>query len=388
MTTTNTPAGPLVTEETPVSPTVVAVLGGVVGLGALAFLIGVLGGGGRRTWAIFLVNVMFWSGLAATGPALAGMIEVTEGRWGARLRRIATTTAAFMPVSFFLFLVLLAAVPVLYPWVGQPIASKAIWLNVPFFVLRTAIGVAVLYWVSIRFARAVHASPAGAAEEPGRGERQRLAVILLLLYGVVISLLGYDLVMTLDPHWFSGLFGGYVLVTSLYSGFAFLVVLVAIKSMGRPTWVMPPKEVQDLAKLVFAMSVMWMYFFWSQYLVIWYGNVPIETRYVIARFFADPYRTLSWAAFFLGWLIPFGYLLGRLTGRPPESHRTLVGICCLSLLAIFLERIVLVFGSVGPSIGFGVAVVGVFVTAGFGALFALSYLVFVPRFGLVTRIEA
>jgi hypothetical protein len=65
-----------------------------------------------------------------------------------------------------------------------------------------------------------------------------------------------------------------------------------------------------------------------------------------------------------------------------------VGICCLSLLAIFLERIVLVFGSVAPSIGLGVVVVGVFVTAGFGALFALSYLVFVPRFGLVTRIEA
>jgi hypothetical protein len=388
MTTPSTPAAPRVTEEMDTSPTVVAVLGAVVGLGALAFLIGILGGAGQRTWAIFLVNVMFWSGLAATGPALAGMIEVTEGRWGARLRRIATTTAAFMPVSFFLFLVLLAAVPVLYPWVGQPIPSKAIWLNVPFFVLRTAIGVAVLYWVSIRFARAVHASPAGAAEEPGRSERQRLAVILLLLYGVVISLLGYDLIMTLDPHWFSGLFGGYVLVTSLYSGFAFLVILVAIKSMGRPTWIMPPKEIQDLAKLVFSLAVMWMYFFWSQYLVIWYGNVPVETRYVIARFFADPYRTLAWAAFFLGWLIPFGYLLARLTGRPPESHRVLVGICCLSLLAIFLERIVLVFGSVGPSIGFGVAVVGVFVTAGFGALFALSYLVFVPRFGLVTRVEA
>jgi Ni/Fe-hydrogenase subunit HybB-like protein len=384
---TNPPTAPLAgTPEA--SRTTVGVLAGLVGLGALAFLLGIAGGAGRRTWAIFLVNLIFWSGLAATGPAVAGMIEVTEGRWGARLRRIATSTAAFMPVSFVLFLVLMAGLPVLYPWVTSPIPKKAAWLNPTFFVLRTVVEVAVLYWVSIRFARAVHASPAGPAEEPGRGERARLAVVLLILYGIVLSLLGYDLIMSLDPTWFSGLFGGYILVTALYSGFAFLTVLVGIRSMGRPTWVMPPKEVQDLAKLVFATSIFWMYFFWSQYLVIWYGNVPIETRFVIARFFEDPYRLLAWAAFFLGWLIPFAYLLGRLTGRPPESHRVLIGICCLSLLAIFIERIVLVFpsASVGHA-GFGSVVVGLLVTAGFGALFALSFLIFVPRLGLVSPVE-
>ncbi len=381
-------APPLVTDPPRSSPRLQAALAAVAGLGAVVFLLGILGGASQRTWAIFLVNVLFWTGLAASGPAVAGMIEVSEGRWGVRLRRIATTTVAFMPAAFVLLLVLLAAARVLYPWVDHPLPKKAFWLNLPFFVLRTALGVLALYWVSYRYARAVHASPAGAAEEPGRAERARLAVVMLLLYGIVLSLVGYDLVMTLDPIWFSGLLGGYFLVTSLYSGFAFLTVLVGLRSMGRPTWLMPPKEVQDLAKLVFALSIVWMYFFWSQYLVIWYGNVPIETRYLVARFFHDPYRVLVWTAFLIGWLIPFGYLLARLTGRPPESHRVLVGICCLSLLAIFLERIVLVFGSLTPSIGFGTAIVAVFVTAGFAALFALSYLLLVPRFGLATRVEA
>src|SRR5512132_2764060 len=156
---TTAPVAPLGSEPPRPSPTLVGVLGALVGVGALALVIGVLGGASRRAWAVFLVNLLFWSGLSATGPALAGMIEVTEGRWGARLRRIATQTAAFMPASFFLFLVLFAAMPALYPWVAQPIPSKAIWLNVPFFVLRVALGVAGLYWVSIRFARAVHASP-------------------------------------------------------------------------------------------------------------------------------------------------------------------------------------------------------------------------------------
>lgn len=366
----------------------VVVLAALVGLGALAFVLGILVGRAPRTWAAFLVNLLFWSGLSAAGPAIASIFELTEARWARRVRRIATTTVAFMPVSFVLLLVFLAALRVLYPWVAEPIPKKAVWLNVPFFVLRLAIGVAALYGVSIVFARAVHGSPAGASEEPGRAHRARLAVVLLFLYVIVISLIGFDLVMTLDAHWFSGLLGGYFLVGTLYSGFAFLVVLVGLWSTGRPGWVMPPTEVQDLAKLVFATSILWMYFFWSQYLVIWYGNVPIETRFVLERFFQDPWRIVAVTAFLIGWLVPFSYLLVRLTGRPPESHRVLVGVACLSLTAIFLERTVLVFPSVVHHTTSPYAVIDVLVTLGFGALFVLSYRILVPRLGLTSRLDA
>jgi hypothetical protein len=359
----------------------------LVGLGALAFVVGLVMGAAPRTWATFLVNLLFWSGLAAAGPAIAGIFELTEARWAVRLRRIATTTVAFMPVSAVLFVVLFSAMGVLYPWVTEPVPKKAAWLNAPFMVARILIGLAALYWVSICFARAVHASPAGAAEEPGHAARARLAVIMLFLFVIVVSLFGFDLVMSLDPQWFSGLLGGYFLVGTIYSGFAFLVVLVGVLSVGRPTWVMPPTEVQDLAKLVFATSIVWMYFFWSQYLVIWYGNVPVETRYVLARFFQDPWRALAITACVIGWVVPFAYLLARLTGRPPESHRVLVGVACLSLTAIFLERTVLVYPSVlrGATVAYGL--IDLLVTLGFGALFVLSYRLLVPRLGLVSRLD-
>jgi hypothetical protein len=367
------------------------VLAGLVALGAVSFLVA-LAGGGPHAWAVFLANLLFWSGLSAAGPAIAGIFELTEARWAVRLRRIATTTVAFMPASFVLFLLLMVGLRALYPWVSEPIPKKAIWLNVPFFTLRTVIGVAALYWVSVRFAKAVHGSPAGAAEEPGRARRARLAVWLLFLFVIVGSLLGYDLVMSLDPHWFSGLLGGYVVVGMLYSGFAFLVLLTGLYSFGRPGWVIPPKEMQDLAKLVFTTSILWMYFFWSQYLVIWYGNVPIETRYVLARFFADPWRSLAITAFFIGWVIPFSYFLGRLTGRPPEGHRVLVAISCLSLAGIFIERIVLVLPSTVQEgvrhYGAGDVLLALLMTLGFGALFILSYRIFLPRFGLALRAEA
>jgi hypothetical protein len=368
------------------------VLGGLVALGAVSFVVALAGGAGTHAWAVFLANLIFWSGLSAACPAIAGIFELTEARWAVRLRRIATTTVVFMPASFVLFLLLMLGLRALYPWVSEPIPKKAVWLNVPFFTLRTVIGVAALYWVSVRFAKAVHGSPAGASEEPGRSRRARLAVWLLFLFVIVGSLLGYDLVMSLDPHWFSGLLGGYVVVGMLYSGFAFLVLLTGLYSFGRPGWVMPPKEMQDLAKLVFATSILWMYFFWSQYLVIWYGNVPVETRYVLARFFVDPWRCLAIIAFFIGWVIPFSYFLGRLTGRPPEGHRILVAICCLSLIAIFIERFVLVLpstlhGGVRPY-GAGDVLLTLLMTLGFGALFVLSYRIFLPRFGLAPRAEA
>ena len=366
------------------------VLGGLVAVGAISFLVALAGGSGTHAWAVFLVNLLFWSGLSAAGPAIAGIFELTEARWAVTLRRISTTTVAFMPVSFVLFLLLMLGLGTLYPWVTEPIPKKQVWLNVPFFALRTVVGVAALYWVSVRFARAVHGSPAGAAEEPGRGQRARLAVWLLFLFVIVGSLLGYDLVMSLDPTWFSGLLGGYVVVGMLYSGFAFLVLLTGLYSAGRPGWVLPPKEMQDLAKLVFATSILWIYFFWSQYLVIWYGNVPVETRYVLARFFEDPWRSLAICAFFIGWLIPFSYFLGRLTGRPPDGHRLLVVVSCLSLLAIFIERIVLVLPSTvrvggGGPYGASDVLLTLLMTVGFGALFILSYRVFVPRFGLALR---
>ena len=123
--------------------------------------------------------------------------------------------------------------------------------------------------------------------------------------------------------------------------------------------------------------------------MIWYGNIPTETRYVIARFFQDPWRTLAITAFVIGWLIPFSYLLGRLTGRPPESHRLLVGIAGLSGLAIFVERIVLVFPAAlhepAAPYGAGDALLTVLVTVGFGALFVLTFRVGPPRLGLAAR---
>src|SRR5262249_55452301 len=126
-------------------------------LGVVSFAVGLMQAQPVRTWGIYLVNLLFWSSLAITGPALAGMIQITEGRWSPTIKRIALTTAGFLPVSFVLFLVLFAGLAQLYPWVTHPVPKKEAWLNVPFLVARIGVGVLVLYGFAFALAKAVFA---------------------------------------------------------------------------------------------------------------------------------------------------------------------------------------------------------------------------------------
>ena len=349
-------------------------------LGIVAFLYGINQGTPARVWGIYLVNLLFWSSLAITGPAVAGMIQVTEGRWSPSIKRVALTTAGFLPISFVLFVVLFWGRATLYPWVTEPIPIKAVWLNVPFMALRIGLGSLMLYWVAMRLVKSVLVEDQPGHDTPAAIDRRfRLASVLLVLYVVVLSLWGFDLLMSLDPYWYSGLFGGYYVVTSMYPGFG-LVTYLTIRSNERGATHVSPSAIQDVAKLTFALAVFWMYFFFSQYLVIWYGNVPAETRYVARRFFGQPWGYIAWAIFIIGWLIPFSYLLKRLTGRPPTRHQVFKVILFFGWIAIFFERMLLVFPALLRDNTVPIGPVEVLVTLGFFALFVLSRNWFLARY--------
>jgi len=346
-------------------------------LGAIGFVWG-LTVNPIEAWSLYLANLMFWSAIAATGPAISAMMQLTEARWSPTVRRLALTTAGFLPIAFVLLVVLFFGRAYLYAWVTNPIPVKAAWLNVPFFWGRTLVLSGALFLITYVFVGRLLRDTAPAEEERERGRRNRLATLLLFFWIITLSLWGFDLLMSLDPKWYSGLFGGYYVVTSLYVGFATLSILsVMTNSRGIP---IPPAAIQDVAKLQFAMSVMWMYFFWSQYLVIWYGNVPIETRFLVRRFFVQPWQTLAWVIFFVGWLIPFAYLLKRLTGRPPQRHTPLMVAAVFGLIGIFLERILVIFPTVSAANRLPLGLRDLLITAGFLGLFVLSRRWFMGRF--------
>src|SRR5262249_45123258 len=184
------------------------------------------------------------------------------------VKRMAVTTVGFLPVSFILFLVLFAGRAALYPWVTHPVEKKVAWLNVPFMAARIGIGVLLLYWAGFALARAVFSEhPLGADGPTAIARRNRISTVMLILYVVVLSLWAFDLIMTLDPIWYSGLFGGYYVVSSMYTGFG-LVTYLILRANDRGATNVPPSAIQDSAKLTFALSIVWMYFFFSQYLII------------------------------------------------------------------------------------------------------------------------
>src|SRR5499426_4698300 len=133
--------------------------GVLAALGALAFLVGVNSADAASVWSIYLVNLVFWSGLAVTGPAIAGMMQLTEARWSPSVRRIALTTAGFLPVSFVLLLVLFFGRSALWSWETTPVPVKAAWLNTPFFWLRTLACAAALFAVCFGFVAALLRDP-------------------------------------------------------------------------------------------------------------------------------------------------------------------------------------------------------------------------------------
>ena len=354
----------------------------LVVIGAGAFIHGIMQPEPWQAWAIYLVNLLFWSSFAIAGPAVSAMLQLTEARWSPSIKRVALTTGGFLPVSFVLFLIFFLGMGTLYPWVNDRalVEKKSIWLNVPFFVVRNAVGVFLLYWVAIIFTRAVFAEGTGGDEAAALARRNRLSTILLMLFVVVLSLWGFDLIMSLDPVWYSGLLGGYYVVSTLYVGFG-LVTYLSIRANARGLTHVSPSAIQDIAKLTFAMCVMWIYFFFSQYLVIWYGNVPVETRFFLKRFFVDPWRTMAFVIFLAGWLVPFSYLLKRLTGRPPAAHKPLVVILFMGWVSMFLERVLLVYPAITNTNRFPIGLREVLVTAGFFGLFVLSRNRMVARYG-------
>jgi hypothetical protein len=349
--------------------------GVLAALGALAFF---TAGDPSRAWAIYLVNLVFWAGIAVTGPAIGAMMQLTEARWSPSVRRLSVTTIGFLPVAFVLILGLFFGRTVLYPWVTTPVPVKAVWLNVPFFFGRNVVLALATFATCFAFAAAMLRDSVPPGDERDRAHRNRLAVILLFLWMITVSLWGFDFVMALDPIWYSGLFGGYFVVSALYTAFCLLAILT-IRANSRGIASIPPAAVQDVAKLQFAMSIMWMYFFWSQYLVIWYGNVPVETRFFVRRFFVQPWTAVAWFVLIVGWLLPFCYLLKRLTGRPPQRHGPLFIVAIFGLVAIFVERVLVVF----PSVSADSRMLGprdLVITLGFLSLFALSRRWFMGRY--------
>jgi hypothetical protein len=371
---------------------------GVIGAGA--FGAGVAADG-TRAWNALLVNFLFWSGLGHAGVAFSAMFHATSARWARPIKRIAEATIAFLPVSTVMLIVLLGGVAVWAPWMHEPNTARHAWLNAPAFIVRQAFGFLLLGVISMAYVSASIRPDVGQLREGGRpgwpglvslsgkwrgldAERQlsqrrqgRLAPALLITYCCVLSLQAFDFIMSLDPHWYSTLAGGFFFVGNLYIGIAF-IALAAVWIGSRPEMhgYVGRGQLYDLGRLLLGFCMLWAYLFWSQYLVIWYGDLPEETAFVAHRTVDAPWASLAWVVLATAFVIPFLMLLSR-----ELKHRGwgLSVVATTALIGMWLERFILV----GPSLWKGerlpLGPIEILVTVGTAALFALCYATFLQR---------
>ncbi|MBI4512839.1 MAG: polysulfide reductase NrfD, partial [Gemmatimonadetes bacterium] len=305
----------------------------LVVLSAAAFVAGARGEEAQRAWQAYLVNFVFWSGLAAGGVLFGLILQVAKGHWGKPLRRIPLGFGAFLPVSYVLFWILYLGRAHLFPWIRQDVTFEGhpirkAWLSESGVFVRGGLFLLVLYALLAVFlyyeARpdvgAVRETLAGwrarladwwtrgfrgVAEEARRSRRilGKIAAPTILLLCILLSGMAIDLIMSLEPGWISVLFPMYFVVGAWLSALALTAIVVAILN---PRWNLglTPRHLHDLGKLVFAFCVFWAYLWFSQFLPIWYGNLPRETIFIEKRW-AAPWTPISVAFFVCVFVIPF-----------------------------------------------------------------------------------
>ncbi len=378
----------------------------------------------ERTYRVFLHNWLLWAALSQGALVLSSAFRLTNANWQGPVHRVVDSLAAYVPLSLVLFGVVYLGRHELFEWTHHPVHGKEWWFTEGFTFTRDLL---VLVWMTFISGFYLYLSVRpklgearenaaiarrglylrwttgwrGEAAERELAERRlrKLAAVLVLSYVLGYSLLAIDLIMSLAPHWVSTMFPAYYAWGGFLSAISMTALLcVLMRNSDGLRGEITTNRLHDLGKMVFAFSIFWMYLFWSQYLVIWYGNMPEETSFVVARLgsqfiqdtwylegfwtrVAEPYVKITLLAWILCWVVPFWVLLGQ---RPKKTPAILGTVAFGSVLGFWIERYVLVTPSLVPPESAGapnslLALLGgieVGLALGFVGLFFLCFLTF------------
>jgi len=392
--------------------------GALLVIGIALFLLTLSGSEAARAWHAFQVNWLVFTGLTAGSLALNAAYKIGKARWTGVMIRFSQATIFFAAVSIVgCLLIFTLGYDAIYGPMQEQLHSlspgKQLWLSHSFMAGRLIVGLIALFtvgWMVVRgdllrdmalvrshigenrramyeqWTSGVDVSAEGMAASEAR--THRLAPVYVVLYAIVMTLIAFDGIMALQPHWFSNLLGGFYFMGSFLGAHMLLALLMLYgrRHLGIADLV-SPKQRHDLGKMCFGFTVFWCYLMWAQFLVIWYGNLPEETGFVFARLWGPWVPVARWV--FLGmFLIPFWGLLFVAGKKSPF----MLGLMALvSLVSLWLERYLLVTPSITPldHPAFGVPEAGpLFMLLGAFlfcyALFARMFPMVSPRMAMVT----
>jgi hypothetical protein len=359
----------------PRDKTMNTVVGAMFVVGLLSFVVR-LTQAPQQAWISYVTNWMFFTSIAMGSVLFAVATWIVKAKWNWSVRRVSQSGAAFLPIAFVLMLPMLGLGDGYFPWIemmaNDPIVqNKRAYLNMPFLITRNVVGTAVLFGLGVYFVYLAVRPDLGltrGAEEDDEGRRtwrekltqgwagqeqeevasyRRMTTMgpaIVMVYALVMTIISYDWAMSLEPHWFSTMFGPWFFMGAFWGG----VTVTGLWSVYLRTkhadfsHLIGLQQRHDLGKLTFAFTVFWGYLFFSQYIVIWYGKLPWEQAWIVRRS-GEVWGGFSTLTVVLCFLVPFIGLIGRAPKMKPMIY-TVFASCIM--VGLWLER----YGLVAPSL--------------------------------------
>jgi len=296
----------------------------------------------RQFLQSYLMAYMLCLGVTLGCLALGMIHQLSGGAWGVVIRRPIGAAARVLPVMALLFLPIALGMTRLYVWTNanlvahdEALQHKHLYLNIPFFLIRAAIY--FLVWNGVSYLLNTWSLEQDRTADPRFSRRmQILSGGGLVAYGVTITFASFDWMMSLEPHWFSTIYGVLIMGGQGLSALAFLIIVLVWLSRRPPLdRIVVPAHFHDLGNLMLAFVMLWAYFSFSQYLIIWSGNLPAEIAWYLHRL-QTGWRAVGLTLILFHFAAPFVVLLSRQVKRQPELLvKVAVGILIVRLVDLF-----------------------------------------------------
>lgn len=330
-----------------VAPLTTLLLWVFVAVGIFGFFIGLRTGDPKSTWAAFHVNFVYWFCVAAASSCFSAVFQICNAQWVRPIRRLFEAALPYFLFSLAPLAVMYIGHYELFSWSHEQAPGRGNWMSTGWVFARQVAGIIVL-WLLAR--KVIHASLrrdigvvrsglTGLPEEQTKrwfdkaydcyvkgwgADTQRelreatetmgyTSPVVVIVYALVMTFFAIDLIMSVDVHWYSTLFGAFVFMAAVYLAFAWTSIGIFFARRAHPLFLakIHRSTLWDHGKLMFGFGIFWAYLFWSHYLTIWYGNIPEETGWVITRMRLEPWHTFGWFILAVTWLIPFALGLSR-----------------------------------------------------------------------------
>lgn len=255
----------------------------------------------------YLVGAMYVVGISVTALFFSALQFLVRAGWSASLRRIPEMMGWFAQFSIVILLPILIFRNSFFHGI-EDIPSKAPYTNTPFFIVRV-IGYCLFWFWMHRYIVGNSIKQDDASDYTPTVKNYKRSAPFVLGYALTITFAAFDLMMALEPHWFSTIFGLYYFAGNFVSTLSVIALLVmSVMNTGELKGFITKEHMHDLGKLMFAFTIFWTYIHFSQYFLIWYSNLPEETFYYIERTM-NGWEVLGWSSLVLHFIVPFALLL-------------------------------------------------------------------------------